>query len=104
MCILKWHVLGLARVKSFLESQDSDLKFDQHISDLCNEVSKIINALCQIRSCMSLEKRRIVIETFVKSKLSYCHLIWMLDSRMLNYKIYRLYERALIIVYSDYKS
>ena len=85
-------------------TKDSDLKFDQNISDLCNKGSKNINALCRIRSYMSLEKRRIVIETFVESKLSYCHLIWMLDSRILNYKIYRLYERALIIVYSDYKS
>ena len=47
-------------------TKDSDLKFDQHISDLCNKVSKNINALCRIRSYMSLEKRRIVIETFVE--------------------------------------
>ena len=53
---------------------------------------------------MSLEKRRIVIETFVESKLNYCPLIWMLHSRILNNKIYRLYERALSIVCSDYKS
>ena len=53
---------------------------------------------------MSLEKRKIVIETFVESKLNYCTLIWMLHSRILNNKIYRLYERALSIVYSDYKS
>ena len=25
---------------------DSDLKFDKHISDLCDKVSKKINALC----------------------------------------------------------
>ena len=85
-------------------TKDSDLKFDQHISDLCNKGSKNINALCRIRSYMSLEKRRIVIETFVESKLNYCPLIRMLHSRILNNKIYRLYERALSIVYSDYKS
>ena len=82
----------------------SDLKFDQHISDLSNKVSKNINALCRIRSYISLEKRRIVIEMFVESKLIYCPLIWMLHSRILNNKIYRLYQRALSIVHSDYKS
>ena len=85
-------------------TKDSDLKFDQHISDLCNKGSKNINALCRIRSYMYLEKRRIVIETFVESSLNYCPLIQMFDSRILNNKIYRLYERALSIVYSDYKS
>ena len=27
---------------------DSDLKFDKHISDLCDKVSKKMNALCQV--------------------------------------------------------
>ena len=85
-------------------TKDSDLKFDQHISHLWNNGSKKINALCRIRSYMYLEKRRIVIETFVESNLNYCPLIQMFDSRILNNKIYRLYERALSIVYSDYKS
>ena len=85
-------------------TKDSDLKFDQNISDLCNKGSKNINALCRIRSSMYLEKRRIVIETFVESSLNYCPLIQMFDSRILNNKIYRLCERVLSIVYSDYKS
>ena len=53
---------------------------------------------------MSLEKRRIVMKTFVESQFNYCPLIWMLHSRTLNNKINRLHERALRIVYSDYKS
>ena len=85
-------------------TKDSDLKFDQNISGLCNKGSKNINALCRIGSSMYLRKRRIVIETFVESSLNYCSLIQMFDSRILNNKIYRLYERALSIVYSDYKS
>ena len=45
---------------------DSDLKFGKHISDLCNKVSKNINALFQVTGYMSLEKHRIVIEMFVE--------------------------------------
>ena len=56
-------------------TKDSDLKFDQHISDLFNKGSKNVNALCQIRSYMSLEKCRIVIETFAESNLNYCSII-----------------------------
>ena len=33
---------------------DSGLKFDKHISDLCDKISKKINALCRVTGCMSL--------------------------------------------------
>ena len=82
---------------------DSDLKF-KHISDLCDKVSKKVNALRRVTGYMSLEKRRIVMKTFVESQFNYCPLIWMLHSKTLNNKINRLHERALRIVYSDCKS
>ena len=83
---------------------DSDLKFDKHVSDLCDKVSKKINALCRVTAYMSLVKRRIVMKTFTESQFNCCPLIWMLHSRTLNNEINRLRERALRIVYSDYKS
>ena len=78
-----------------------DLKFDKHISGLCDKVSKKLNALCQVTDYMSLEKGRIVIKTFVESLINYYSLKWMLlHSRTLNNKINRLQERALKITYS----
>ena len=53
---------------------------------------------------MSLEKRRIVMKTFVESQFNYRPSIWMLHSKTLNNKINRLYERALKNFFSDYKS
>ena len=82
---------------------DSKLNFENHLSPLCNKVSRKINALGWIANYMSLEKRRIVIKTFIESQFSYCPLIWVFHSRTIYYKINRLYERALRIVYSDYK-
>ena len=43
-------------------------------------------------------------KTFVKSQLNYCPLIWMFHSRCLNNKINNVHEKALTIVFSDYKS
>ena len=54
---------------------DSDLKFDRHISDLCDRVMKKKNALWRVTGYMSLEKCRIVMKTFVESQLNYCPLI-----------------------------
>ena len=53
---------------------------------------------------MSLDKRHMLMKAFIESQFNYCPLIWMLHSRTLNNKIQLLHERALRIVYSDYKS
>ena len=41
---------------------------------------------------------------FIESQFDYCPLTWVFHSRTLNNKINRPHERALRIVYSDYKS
>ena len=53
---------------------------------------------------VSLEKRRIVMKTFIESQFNYCPLIWMFHPRAINNKINRLHKRTLRIVYSDFKS
>ena len=83
---------------------DSELNFDNHLSAICNKVSRKINALGRIANYTSLEKRRIVMKTFIESQFNYCPLIWMFHSRTINTKINRLHEIALRIVYSEFKS
>ena len=83
---------------------DSELKFENHITEICLKVSKKINALCRISSFMSLEKRRTLMKAFIESQFNYCPLIWMFHSRTLNNKINGIHERALRTVYSDYNS
>ena len=53
---------------------------------------------------MSLDKRKMLLRVFIESQFSYYPLIWMFYSRTLNNKINRLHEKALRIVYGDYKS
>ena len=43
-------------------------------------------------------------KTLVESQFKYCPLIWMFHSRRLNNKINNVHEKALRIIYSDYKS
>ena len=83
---------------------DSELKFEEHINKICNIVNKKLNALHRIGSHMSLDKRKMLLRAFIESQFSYCPLIWMFHSRTLNNKINRLHEKALRIVYEDYKS
>ena len=43
-------------------------------------------------------------KTFVESQFNYCPLLWMFHSRRLNNEVNNVHEKALRIVYSDYKS
>ena len=45
----------------------SELRFENHITELCLKVSKKINALCHISSFLSLEKRRTLMKSFIES-------------------------------------
>ena len=81
-----------------------ELRFDEHLSLICTNVSRKINALGRIANFMSYEKRRLIINAFIESRFSYCFLIWMFRSRTLSNKINHLHERALRIAYSDYTS
>ena len=83
---------------------DSELKFENHITEICRKASKKINAVCRISSFMSLEKHRTVMKAFIEPQFNYCPLIWMLHSKPLNNKINRIHARALRTVYSDYNS
>ena len=43
-------------------------------------------------------------KALIESQFSYCPLIWMFHSRIMNNKINQIDERALRLVYSDYSS
>ena len=68
-----------------------------------NIANKILNVLHRFASHVSLGKQRMHLRAFIESQFSYCPVIWMFHSRTLN-KINRLHEKALRIVYGDYKS
>ena len=58
-------------------------------------MSRKINALGRIANYMPLEKRRIVMKTFIESQFNYCPQTWMFHSQIINDKINRLHERAI---------
>ena len=89
----------LLRIKS-----DSNLTFHDHIISLCSIANKKLSALSRVSKYMGINKRRILMKSYIFSQFNYCPLVWMCHSRNLNNKINRIQERALRIVYRDYKS
>ena len=82
---------------------DSELNFENHLSAICNKVSRKSNAFGWITNYMYLEKREIVMKTFIEYQFNCWPLIWMFHSPTINNIINLLHERALRIV-SDFKS
>ena len=83
---------------------DSELNFGNHLSAICNKMSRKIYTLGRSANYMSLEKRHIVMKTLIESQFNYCPVILMFHSRTIKNKINRLHERALRIVYSYFRS
>ena len=83
---------------------DNNLSFEEHVENLCKKASQKINALARLASYMNFEQRKLILNSFITSHFSYCSLVWMFHSRRLNNKINALHERALRIIYQDYKS
>ena len=65
---------------------------------------KKLSALSRVSMYMGINKRRMLMKSYIFSQFNYCPLVWMCHSRSLNNKINWIQERALQIVYRDYKS
>ena len=83
---------------------DSNLTFENHINNICKRASQKLNALARVAPYMNMQKRRIIMKSFVTSQFGYCPLIWMFHSRRLSNKINSIHERALRITYQDHIS
>ena len=83
---------------------DNLLTFSDHISSICKKVSLKLHALAIVSLFMDQDKLRLLSEAFIELQFSYCSLVWMFHSLVLNNRINNLHERALRLVYKDHTS
>lgn len=82
---------------------DEKLKFSQHIKSLCNKAARQLNAFKRISKNLNTSEREVVYNSFIKSIFNYCPLIWHFCNKADYDKIEKINERALRLVYTDYK-
>ena len=82
----------------------SNRTFENDINNICKRTSQKLNALARVAPYMNMEKRIIIMKSFVTSQFGYCPLIWMFRRRRPNNKINSAHERALRITYQDHIS
>ena len=61
---------------------DNKLNFDTH--GLCKKANNKLRVLARTTPCMSLEKKKLLMNSFFNAQFNYCPLIWMLHSRSNN--------------------
>ena len=83
---------------------DRELKFDKHVTNICEKANRKLCALIRLSPFLSLKKRRILFKSFFESQFRYCPLTWMLHNKASSEKINQLHLRALRFVYNDYQS
>ena len=80
---------------------DNKLKFEKHITTICQRVNRKLNTLARVTSDMDLRKKRILINSFFNSQFNYCPVIWMFHRPALNNKINRLHKHCLRTIHND---
>ena len=80
------------------------MNFDYHVRQLCKKFNKKLHALARIFKYLETSKRRVLVNSFIKSQFSYYSLIWMFHSRRMEHRINKINERAVRLIYpSDSK-
>ena len=80
---------------------DAKLNFNEHLNNIISKVSRKVNALSRAVPYMRVSKRKILLNSFFNSQFSYCPLIWIFYSRIMNNEINWLRERCMWLIYKD---
>ena len=89
-----WANIGGKRIWESTENKllglhiDRDLQFTSYVSKLCTQAGQKLTAIIRIAKFMSLEKRKLVINSLFMSQFQYCPLTWM-------------FHRALRLIYQE---
>ena len=83
---------------------DKNLKFKEHILKQCKKARKKLSFLGRVCHTLNLECQNSLMKTFIESQFGYCPSAWTFCGRQENNRINHLHERALRIMYNDYKS
>ena len=71
---------------------DSELTFHKHIISLRSKANQKLSALARIAKYLTIDKRKILLNSFITVQFNCCLLTWMCHSRTLNNKINRIQE------------
>ena len=76
------------------------LKFRSYIENICCKTNNKIKALFRIRSFLTFEQAKVLVEAFILSNFRYCPLVWMFYGKCSNKLIMKTHCRCLRAIYN----
>ncbi len=83
---------------------DSQLKFSNHITNICIKAGRNLNALKRVAKSLPINVKLLLYKTYIMCHFNFCPLVWHFCSKSDTDKLERLQLRALRFVYADYES
>ena len=69
---------------------------------LCKKSGKLINALARLSNILSVESKKILLNSFIMSNFNYCPLVYHICGKVNTCRMERVLHRGLRIVFNDY--
>ena len=82
---------------------DKELNFSNHIDKLCRNPQYKVHALERKRKYLSLQKAKMLGNTFTDSQVNYAPLIWMFCQKGLFLKMQKICHKTLEVIYQSNK-
>ena len=80
---------------------DNELKFDDHISRICREVSAQVSALNRLKNILPLKTKESLYRAFILPYFNHCNQVWHHCGKRNTAKIEKVNERALRYIFKD---
>ena len=78
------------------------LKINLYISNICRSAANQLNALIRLKSYLSFNAKRVLINSYIILNFNHCPLVWIFSTGKSLKKIESLQRGALRFLYSDY--
>ena len=79
---------------------DNELKFDEHLNNVCLKANRKLSALMRMKKFLDFNKISMVFKGLSDFQFKSCPLTWMFCRRNTNHKINLLHERVFRLVYN----
>ena len=102
-----WAMIGDSKIWESNKSKllgiviDRQLNFDDYVFSLCKKAGRKLSALSRLSYYLTLNQRKVLMNSFIQSQFSYSPLTWMFHGRKANNRINHIHERTLRLVYQD---
>ena len=83
---------------------DEKLCFNDHVDSVLRKTSRQVNALCRFGRDLNVERKLILLKSFILCNFTYCSAVWHFCGKTNTDRLERILKRALRFVFRDYAS